>query len=72
MPNSPENNNNRTLTTSDNHQSFPDHQRRGNNHTKVQHLIVELQTKFGGKKNLSYNLLKYKPVSIISENYPNY
>lgn len=39
----PENYNYRTFTASDNHQSLPDHQRRGNNHTKVQHLVIELQ-----------------------------
>lgn len=41
----PENNNNRTLTAGDNHQSFPDHQRRGNYHTKVQHLVIQLKQK---------------------------
>lgn len=43
--NLPEDNNNRTFTASDNHQSLPDHQSRGNYHTEVQHLVIQLQEK---------------------------
>lgn len=39
----PENNNNGTLAARDDHQPLPDHQRRGNDHTEVQHLVIELQ-----------------------------
>ena len=34
-----------TLAASDHHQSFPDHQGWGHNHTKVQHLVIQLKNK---------------------------
>lgn len=46
MLNLPENNNNRTFAAGYNHQSFPDHQSRRHNHTKVQHLVIQLEAKY--------------------------
>jgi hypothetical protein len=38
----PENDDYGTLTPSDHHQPFPDHQRGRHDHPKVQHLVVQL------------------------------
>ena len=43
LSHSPEYHNNRTLASCHDHQSLPYHQRRGNDHSKVQELIVQLE-----------------------------
>lgn len=57
MTTSPENNYNRTLAASDNHQTLPDHQGRRNYHSEVQHLVIELQTKhYHQRQRISFDM----------------